>query len=258
MKRYLYIWGLCIVWANVAFAAESITLIAEDDWYPYSAQRDGKPEGMAVDIVRAAYHAAGVDVNLISRPYARCMLEVKLGKNAGCFDTSRDALTEVDYLYPQEPLFFATFGIYARADYEGKATIQTLEAKKVGLTNGYTYGILETNKKIIRDYGPSDESNFRKLIAKRFDFVVVYTRISDVLMLEHKNEFANKIKLVGTTETIPLYISFSKIHPQSKHASELFDEGMRIIKKTHVYEGIEKHWNEKFSGNVNSVQIGEK
>jgi polar amino acid transport system substrate-binding protein len=234
------------LWFNTAVAEERITLVAEDDWHPYSAERNGQPIGMAVDIVRAAYQAAGVDVTLVSRPYGRCMAEVKAGKYAGCFDTSKDSATDVDYIYAKTPLFFATFGIYARADYQGVVTLQMLEGEKVGLTSGYTYGILEDNPKIIRDYGPSDESNFRKLIAKRFDFAVIYTRVGDALMTEHPADFIGKVKLVGTTETIPLYISFSKTHAQGERASELFDQGMVIIKSTGAYQKIEKKWTDKF------------
>src|SRR5690606_42020620 len=32
----------------------------EDDWYPYSAVRQGEIRGLSVDIVRAAFAAAGV------------------------------------------------------------------------------------------------------------------------------------------------------------------------------------------------------
>lgn len=241
---------LLVLWLSAAFVsvvrAESITLVAEDDWYPYSAERNHQPVGMAVDIVRAVYSAAGVDLTLVSKPYGRCMAEVKAGKYPGCFDTSKDAVTEADYVYSREPLFYATFGIYARADQPSPVTIQMLEGKKVGLTNGYTYGLMEENAHFIRDYGPSDASNFRKLIAKRFDFAVVYIRVGDVLMVEYKDEFAGKIKLVGTTETIPLYVSFSKTHPLGKQASQWFDQGMKIIKSNGTYQKISAQWNHKY------------
>ncbi len=237
---------VCLLFSSMLFAQETITLIAEDDWYPYSAERNGKPEGMAVDIARAAYQAVGVELTLISKPYARCMYEVKQGMYAGCFDTSKDAATEAEYLYPQEPLFYATFGIYTRADYPGQASINTLEGKRVGFTNGYSYGLLESNEKIIRDDAPSDESNFHKLLFNRFDFTIVYTRVADVLMKERSQDFEGKIKLAGTTETIPLYISFSKTHPDGKRASELFDQGMKIIRQNGRYQEIEKEWDQKY------------
>jgi polar amino acid transport system substrate-binding protein len=132
------LWMIMGCWIGLVNAQETFTLIAEDDWYPYSSKREGKPVGLAVDIVHAAYEAAGVSVELVSRPYARCMLEVKQGKFVGCFDTSKDALTEKDYLYHQQPLFYATFGIYARSDHAQKMTAADLAGKKVGLTNGYT------------------------------------------------------------------------------------------------------------------------
>ena len=45
-----------------AGAGERVVLVAEDDWYPYSAKRNGQSEGLSVDIVRAAFASAGVTV----------------------------------------------------------------------------------------------------------------------------------------------------------------------------------------------------
>ena len=54
-------------------AAQRIRIGAEDDWRPYSYVVEGKPVGFAVDLARAAWAAAGVEVELVPLPYARCM-----------------------------------------------------------------------------------------------------------------------------------------------------------------------------------------
>ncbi len=77
-----------------AVAADRIRIGAEDDWRPYSYVAEGKPVGFAVDLARAAWAAAGVELELVSLPYARCMREVDNGTLAGCFDTLRDPRTE--------------------------------------------------------------------------------------------------------------------------------------------------------------------
>lgn len=75
-------------------AAESITIGAEDDWYPFSGTIASQPKGMAVDIVREAFKKAGVDVIFKSMPYARCMQEAKESNLFGCFNAARNSTLE--------------------------------------------------------------------------------------------------------------------------------------------------------------------
>ena len=92
LKRVCW-WTLLFVGAGV-FAGERIRIGAEDDWSPYSSVAQGRPVGFAVDLVRAAWAASGVDVELVPLPYARCMKEVDRGLLAGCFDTLHDPILE--------------------------------------------------------------------------------------------------------------------------------------------------------------------
>jgi polar amino acid transport system substrate-binding protein len=82
-----------------ARAEDTFRLVAENDWFPYSAERHGAPEGLAVDLVRAAFEAAGSKVELVSQPYARCLSEVEAGRQLGCFDTIREPSTEARFLF---------------------------------------------------------------------------------------------------------------------------------------------------------------
>ena len=52
--------------------ALQLTLAGEDDWYPYTALKDGKLRGFSVDIIESAYAAVNVKVRFKSVPYARC------------------------------------------------------------------------------------------------------------------------------------------------------------------------------------------
>lgn len=93
------------VWAAPASAPTHVLIGAEDDWYPYSGRVDGAARGMAEDIVQSAFAASGVQAQFVSLPYARCIRMVRAGELVGCFDTSRTALNENEYLWPQHPLF---------------------------------------------------------------------------------------------------------------------------------------------------------
>lgn len=95
--------------------AQQITLVAEDDWYPYTAQRDGRIVGLTVDLVKAAYGAVGVRLDLKTMPFARCMTLVERGEELGCFNSGQDLKHSQDsYLFHATPLLLNSNGIYAR------------------------------------------------------------------------------------------------------------------------------------------------
>ena len=43
---------------------ETITLVREDNWYPYAALKDGKMSGLAVDVIEAAYAKMNIKVEV--------------------------------------------------------------------------------------------------------------------------------------------------------------------------------------------------
>ncbi len=237
----LCVWGAC-----QAAAAETISLGAEDAWYPYSGQINGEARGFTVDLVRAAFAAVGVDVSFQSLPYARCMRKTKEGSLLGCFDTSRSAIVEADYLWHKKPMFNARILIYARADHTGPNTMSVLdlEGKPVIVTHGYEYGdAFDSNKNMLRQSAPTDLSGMRMLLAHRGDYVLVFERVAHQLIKEHPGEFAGKIVPVGVLSELRLYTVFSKTFPNSARYLELFDQGFAIIGKNGRLHEIERQWN---------------
>ncbi|WP_054284653.1 substrate-binding periplasmic protein [Gulbenkiania mobilis] len=245
MKR----WVLLLLWAFYGVApartAQTLTLAVEDDWFPYAAERNGQPEGFAVDVVREAYRAVGVDVTLKSMPYARCMRVVRYGHMAGCFNSLKDASTVRFYLFHNTPLFVADIGIYRQtgAPLRRPLTVNSLEGKRVGLTNGYTYGdAVERSVAFRKEYALSDLQNLRKLAAGRLDYVLMYSRVMDHLVGRHVLEFRGRFQRVGTAIENPLYVTFSPRHPQGEWAMEQLDAGLAVLHRSGRYHQLEQRW----------------
>ncbi len=228
--------------------AETVTVVGEDDWYPYCADRGGKPEGLAADIVREAFKAAGVDVVFKVMPYARCMDETKKGAEVACFDTTWLPEYDENFIKTKSHLFEAEIAIYSSSTYSGKMGLKVsdLEGKTVGITNGYEYGAeFGANKKIKSDSAKSDILVLKKQAAGRTDFALLYSRVADFLLKENKKEFDGKIKRVGTVVVDKLFLSFSKKHKDGKKFADLFDKGMDAIKANGTYKKIEDNWATK-------------
>ncbi len=205
-------------------------------------------EGIAVDLIQAAFKAEGVDVKFISMNYDRGMAMVKDGKAIGCFDAPRTKEIEDVYLWHDERLFPAESLIYSTADFSGTIkNASDLEGKKLGLTQGYGYGdSIDLNEKIDKLYSKSDEIILKKLSAKRVDFVIVFGKVADYLI--GKLGIADKVKSVGSSETTDIYLAFSKTHPEGKKWRDLFSAGFAKIKGDGTYDKIMKDWDEKLKG----------
>lgn len=233
----------CMLSAGLSFGADTVTIGAEDDWAPYSSKVGTEAQGFAVDIVREAFKAAGVEVKFSVVPYARCMSVTKEGALAGCFDAARNSTLEADYLWHAKPLFNAKINIYATADSkESGLTTKSLEGKTVAVTNGYEYGDeFDTNTKIKRDVANQDEQGFKKLMANRVPYMVAYEKVANAVFAKNK-EFTAKFKAVGITADPGLYIAFSKRHPDGAKYLEKFNQGFDTIVKNGKYKAIEAQW----------------
>ncbi|MFC4161737.1 substrate-binding periplasmic protein [Chitinimonas lacunae] len=236
---------LSILWlCAVAAQADSVTLGVEDDWAPYAAKVGNEAHGFAVDLVRAAYEAVGVEVSLVALPYARCMAEARVGKLVGCFDAARNSLLEERYFWHRQPLFRARVQIYAPShSRDSDLTLRQLEGRVVGVTNGYEYGEeFERNPRILRSVSNRDEHSFRKLLARRVDYVIAYEKVAEYLMAENAADFRGRFKPVGVVTEAGLYIAFSKKHPDAPHYLEKFNRGLDAIMRNGKYRQIEASW----------------
>ena len=123
-------------------------------------------------------------------------------------------------------------------------SVPGLEGRRVGVTNGYTYGdAVEDDRLIDKDAALRDELTLRKLVAGRVDFALVYTAVTDYLLQAHPGEFAGRIRQVGVVQSFPLYVSFSQKNPDAARAMALYDRGMKLIREDGTYARIQKRWS---------------
>ncbi|HEY1129092.1 MAG TPA: transporter substrate-binding domain-containing protein [Roseateles sp.] len=228
-----------------------VTIGAENDWFPYSGERDGRAQGMTVELVTAAFEAMGVEVRLELLPYARCMAQTRSGALAGCFNTTRTALIEDDYLWPARPMFSERFLIYARADdpHTGPPLqVRDLEGQQVAVTRGYEYGSeFDANPRILRVVTSHDENNFQLLLRGRARYTLA-PEANTRLLLQRRPELARQFKVVGALSHFGICTTFSRRHPDGRAALAAFDEGMKIINANGSAKAIQERWRRGTAG----------
>lgn len=223
--------------------AEPLQVGAEDDWYPYTAWRDGRIQGMSADIVRAAFAAVGEDVELVPYPYARCMQLAQSGRLAACFNTAPNAEIERDYLLPRHPLFRDDILLWAPSYRATPVTnLGQLAGRRVAVTVGYEYGeTFDRLADVVRVTVRKDISGFLMLQHDRVDYVAAYRGTTEALVRDNP-ELRGLFTAVATLHQPELYLSFSRQHPGAPALLQRFDEGMAIIQGNGRYRAILSQW----------------
>lgn len=223
--------------------AGAVQIGAEDDWYPFSAYRNGHIEGMAVDIVQAAFAASGTTIELRPYPYARCMELTRQGRLPACFNTSPDPRIAAQFLLPEEPLFRDDILLWSKQEEAAPvSSLEQISGRSVAVTLGYEYGATFDNFKPLQRIGVRrDLSGFRMLQHGRVDFAVAYRGTAQALFREHP-ELAGQFAAVAVIHRPQLFVSFSRQHPQARELARQFDQGMRLIHANGRYQQILDHW----------------
>ncbi len=226
--------------------AEPIQIGAEDDWYPYTALRDGEIAGMSVDIVKAAFAATGTDIQLVSFPYTRCMQLALRGQIVACFNTSPNAQIAADYRLPTHPLFSESVLLWARNDSaKPVSNLDQLVGKTVAVTNGYEYGAdFDNDTRLSRIMVRKDLNGFLMLQRSRVDYMLAFRGTALQLFEEHP-ELRGQFIPVMTVHRPDLYLSFSRHHPDAENLLKRFDQGMRVIESDGRYQQIIDTWRNK-------------
>lgn len=248
-REVLLISGLALPTGASVAQARTVVIGAEDDWYPYSAELDGRAQGITVELVTAAFAAVGIAAHLDLLPYVRCMAQTKMGTLVACFNTTRTALIESDYLWPARPMFEERFLIYALADTPAaRATglrARDLEGQQVAVTRGYEYGSeFDANPRIVRVVTSHDENNFRLLLRRRASYTLA-PDINARLLFKRHPDLAGKFKVVGQLDAFGIYTTFSRRHPQAPAMLAAFDEGMKIIQANGTARAIQERWRQR-------------
>lgn len=232
---------LPLCWAGAALA-ETLRIGAEDDWYPYTAWRHERIEGMSADIVRAAFAASGTAIELAPYPYSRCMELTRSGSLPACFNTTPDSRIRAQFLLPQEMLFSDDIMLWGRAGGRAVNDLEDLVGKRVAVTIGYTYGERFDNyPNIQRIPVRRDLNGFLMLQRGRVDYVVAFRGTTQALLADNP-ELLGQFEPLATVHRPQLYLTFSRRHPQARKLLQRFDAGMRQIRQDGTYQQILTHW----------------
>jgi polar amino acid transport system substrate-binding protein len=226
--------------------AAPFLIAVEDDAAPWS-QRDGT--GFANDIVRAAFKAAGSEIELSVVPYARCKDMAIRGKAVACFTMSWVPELDGKIVFAQKPLFRCSVDYFVSSKHPLKANSEEVIPKGtvIGIVIGYEYPpslyALKEKGIVVLEESESEELNLKKLALGRIDAALVtHNETKPAELLLARAGVTRQVRRTFRSGVNDSFIGFSTKHPDGMKALEKFNEGYRIITANGDRQLIEQKW----------------
>ncbi|WP_243544732.1 substrate-binding periplasmic protein [Pseudodesulfovibrio tunisiensis] len=215
-----------------------------DEWPPYEYfGQSGKARGLAYEVTVAVLGRMGAKVQQADRlPWSRGLSMLGYGDIDVLVSGVRLKERENLFLYPDEPVAEARwkmFCLFANRENLEFSAPEELAGSTVGTVRGYAYPdefMLRLHNSAAVDVVNSDETNFRKLVNRRVDYVLS-DRLNG-LWLVHRLELQGRIVEVGPDIGVrDLYPLFSR-KTVSKAFVTCFSEELRRFKDTDEYRAL--------------------
>jgi polar amino acid transport system substrate-binding protein len=247
-KKMPRTWALLLcVYAGLHAAvaqAEPLTL-ATGELPPYASEQS-PDQGIALDIVRRAFALSGYEVSYVFKPWMRSLEEAREGTWDGTAHWGRNPERDVGFLISDSILTEQWVFVYRddaaatqRFDWKKLADLAALRMGAVRF-NSYTpeFWALQKSGTLKVDFAKDDLTNLRLLVGGRVDVVPMERNTACFLM---KTQFsAGEVAQLRAhprllTDQFTTHLMLSKKLPQSEQRMKAFNQGLRIVQKSHLY-----------------------
>jgi polar amino acid transport system substrate-binding protein len=219
-----------------------LVLVAADS-APTAYMQDGKPSGILVDVVTAAFQRTGHQFEIQLMPWARCLAEIRSGRVDGIFSVFKLPERAEFLTYTSVPIITQVEAFFVPVDSDLKfgGDVNQLGGLRIGTIRGTSYGIKVDSALKSGVWSTVVESNnvdslVGMLVLKRIDLAVGYRHV--VLETAIKRGELNKIReLSPDIDEIPSYLAFSKKRDYSEVIAD-FDRALTSMKNDHSFEAI--------------------
>jgi polar amino acid transport system substrate-binding protein len=219
-----------------------LVLVAADS-APTAYMQDGKPSGILVDVVTAAFRRTGHQFEIQLMPWARCLAEIRSGRVDGIFSVFKLPERNEFLTYTSVPIITQVEAFFVPADSDVKfgGDVNQLGGLRIGTIRGTSYGIKVDSALKSGVWSTVVETNnvdslVGMLVLKRIDLAVGYRHV--VFEAATKQGDLNKIReLSPDIDEIPSYLAFSKKRDYSEVIAD-FDRALTSMKNDHSFEAI--------------------
>lgn len=216
------------------------TIVVVGDPYPPFTDPQNPQDGLALEIIRAAYKTQGHQVRMEFMPWARA----EKGVTEGTYDVlaatwRTEARAKV--LVFSTPYSVSTIKFIKRRgdpfEYQG---LDSLKNKRVGAVRGYAYGDSMTSPTaFVRDDVVDFATNLRKLMVNHIDLTLEDEIVAKFMLRREFPELHDKIEFSKSALSRNLlHITVGLKNPAHTELITSFDKGFERIKASGVLDKI--------------------
>ena len=232
-----------LCWPLLGWAQE-MTLVAAADPYPPYVDPQVPTEGLAMEIVRAAFKTQGYTVKLEIMPWVRAEKGVSEGRYDILVDVWRTEARAKEFLFAA-PYAVSKIKFIKRKDNPFEFTgLDSLNGLRVGVIRGYGYSdAFNKATTFIRDEVPTMEHNINKLLLKRIDLTLEDEIRAKSLLRTMDPKVTEQLDFTSNALlSNPLYVAAGLKNPRHKEIVEAFNKGLQIIKADGTFLAIERRY----------------
>ncbi|NUW67104.1 substrate-binding periplasmic protein [Vibrio coralliilyticus] len=176
LKLFTRLMPLLLVLCSINTHAQ-VTLVAMEDFPPYSWYESEKQTGIDIDIIQLLSEKTGITIHIRLVPWVRVEKEIKKGKTDGGVAFFKNTERETFATFIPTPFRESIYKIFVRKDSEFDFhSVSDLSGMKIGQNAGFyisdAFEQAVIDKKIQRVEAVTMEENIRRLRAKRIDAFV--------------------------------------------------------------------------------------
>ncbi|MGK0291348.1 MAG: polar amino acid transport system substrate-binding protein [bacterium] len=237
IMHFFYILICLLTLNNIAFAEKKeVFLIGANSVPPYKIISGHTLNGINGDIIREVVKKMNVEVRVIQCPFKRCIQNLKFGKIdafLGLFKTPE----REKYFYYIEPPYNnkSNKAFYVHSDSNIKIKkyedLYQKSIRMIGVTRGYKhFKKFDHDQKLLRIPVNHHLQNFKKLLRRRVDVVILTEIIGDYLLKKNKIKKIRKVQF-RYSKINPSYLAISKKSNYMNRVREI-EEGLKELIKT--------------------------
>lgn len=238
---------MLVVLTPVLYAQAKPVVIVTGEWAPYTSEMmDG--QGFFTEVVSAVFKEMGVQTKIEFVPWARAEEMVKAGTAFAAMpyvvnDERKASFDFSDQVANSTGKFFVLQDGNVPKTFDWKVYTD-LKAFFLGGVTGYWYEKEFKASGLKVEYTDTEESNVKKLYAKRVDLITMDELVGWQLIKKlYPTELAKFRTVLNPTNLSELKLMVSRKYPDSKATLTAFNTSLAKIKKNGVYAAILKKYN---------------
>lgn len=214
-------------------------IVATLDWQPYIGE--GLPgQGYVAQVVRQAFAISGYEVEFLFLPWARVVDTAGFGDVVAYGPEYYSDERAEQFLF-SEPFPGGPAVLFKRADLDFSFNgLDSLIGHDVGVVRGYVNSAeFDAHPGLTLIEVKDDTTNVKMLMNGRLDFIVADRFVGHWLVRRlFPGRSDELVVLAPSLAEHPLYICFSRVHPDHEELARVFNAGLRQLREDGTLEEL--------------------